>query len=202
MYSLQALIAKMDAIEEGAKFSEIPASQRKEKYPHGWKVTQKDLEDEEKEGKVSHPDTLAKNTGRTDETSEPDVPEVGTDSPETTPTVPDPTVVECGDDEMGGDKTVQLSMHDLIALVNNLQKGQQGGDQDLFGAEVGEEYGNDAPGASGPFTTGIDAITQTGDDMHSKGDIKRPKVNGGENPMQEALIQNLQSLYARIKASK
>lgn len=109
-------------------------------------------------------------------------------------------IEECGGDMDGGDKQVSMSMQDLVALIHGIQKGSIGGDdQDLFGGdgdEVGEEYGNAAPGASDQFTAGIDAVTATGNDMHSKGG-EAPKVNGGGNPLQARLAE----LYAQIKES-
>jgi hypothetical protein len=74
------------------------------------------------------------------------------------------------------------------------------GGQDVVGAEVDddkdqEEYAN-RPDRT---TYNIDRITPTGDDMHSKGDIKRLKVQGGENPIQEGLVEKLANLYTEIK---
>jgi hypothetical protein len=47
-------------------------------------------------------------------------------------------------------------------------------------------------------TAGIDAVTATGNDLASKG-IEAPKVNGGGNPMHEAVKQRLYTLYNEIK---
>ena len=44
----------------------------------------------------------------------------------------------------------------------------------------------------------VDAVTVTGNDLHSKGG-EAPKVNGGGNPMQETLRAQLDSLYKTIK---
>lgn len=79
------------------------------------------------------------------------------------------------------------------------------GESDL-GAEVfgdmEEEQGDGGFGsattAPSTVTHGIDAVTPTGDDMHSKG-AERPKVNGGGNPMQEAIASKLHQLYQEIK---
>ena len=70
-----------------------------------------------------------------------------------------------------------------------------GGEIDVV---VDDGYENSPEGASGPEVFGIDAVTQTGDDMHSKGE-ERPKVNGGGNPMQEALVSRLAQMYDEIK---
>jgi hypothetical protein len=49
-----------DEIAEGPKRSDVPPSMRTDKTP----LTLKDLEDEESDGKISHPKTLAKNSGK------------------------------------------------------------------------------------------------------------------------------------------
>lgn len=49
-------------------------------------------------------------------------------------------------------------------------------------------------------TYNVDTITQHGDDMLSKGDVKRLKPAGGENPLQEGLIERLNELYAKVKS--
>ena len=68
------------------------------------------------------------------------------------------------------------------------------------GAGAGDEsYGNSAPGGSDAHIYGIDSVTRKGDDMHSKGDVKRLRVNGGENPLQEGLVERLSQMYEEIK---
>ena len=68
------------------------------------------------------------------------------------------------------------------------------------GAGAGDEsYGNSAPGGSDAHQFGIDTVTHHGDDMHSKGSVKRLRVNGGENPLQEGLVERLNELYSSIK---
>ena len=68
------------------------------------------------------------------------------------------------------------------------------------GAGAGDEsYGNSAPGGSDAHQFGIDSVTRHGDDMHSKGSVKRLRVNGGENPLQEALVERLSAMYQEIK---
>lgn len=49
-----------EEIAEGPKRSDVPPSMRTDKTP----LTLKDLEDEESDGKISHPKTLAKNSGK------------------------------------------------------------------------------------------------------------------------------------------
>jgi hypothetical protein len=76
-------------------------------------------------------------------------------------------------------------------------------DEDMLSnADADESYGNSAPGGSDAHTYGIDAVTRKGDDMHSKGDVKRLRVNGGENPLQEALVERLSAMYQEIKEAK
>jgi hypothetical protein len=73
-------------------------------------------------------------------------------------------------------------------------------DEDMLSnADADESYGNSAPGGSDAHTYGIDAVTRKGDDMHSKGDVKRLRVNGGENPLQEGLVERLSQMYQSIK---
>lgn len=73
---------------------------------------------------------------------------------------------------------------------------------DLFG-DIGEEQSDGGFGSAttepSPRTRGIDSVTQTGDDMHSKG-IEKPKVNGGGNPMQESLVAKLSQHYNEVKS--
>jgi hypothetical protein len=73
-------------------------------------------------------------------------------------------------------------------------------DEDMLSnADADESYGNSAPGGSDAHTYGIDSVTRKGDDMHSKGDVKRLRVNGGENPLQEGLVERLSAMYQSIK---
>ncbi len=62
---LQAHLAELYAqIKESPKYSDIPAVQRKKNNPNGnWKVSKQDLDAEDKAGKISHKDNLAKNNG-------------------------------------------------------------------------------------------------------------------------------------------
>ena len=106
----------------------------------------------------------------------------------------DESMEECGE---GGNGKVELTMQDLLALMSHLQKGQVGGhDMPLMGDEerVGEEYANSEEGDAGSNTMPVSAMTQTGNDMFSKGK-EAPKVNGGGNPMEAALAE----LYASVK---
>jgi hypothetical protein len=87
MNKLYDLLSKLTAIEEDAKRSDIPAVQRKAQaekqgYKDTWKVTKKELDAEEHEGKISHPTTLAKNSGRADEGMEDEVSDVAPEESE------------------------------------------------------------------------------------------------------------------------
>jgi hypothetical protein len=88
---------------------------------------------------------------------------------------------------------IVLGREDMLA---NLDQGGAGASDESL---EDESFGNSARGSSGQHTYDIDAVTPTGDDMHSKGDVKRLKVNGGENPMQESLVARLEKHYQEIK---
>lgn len=66
---------------------------------------------------------------------------------------------------------------------------------------VGEEFENSVQGHEGPREYGIERIKQKGNDLASKshGALKH---NGGENPMHEALVDRLASLYQSIKEER
>jgi hypothetical protein len=96
-------------------------------------------------------------------------------------------------------------IRDLMAILKNIDDADHApvpadhGDHDMI---VGmEDFKNSMANASGSHTMDIDAVTGTGDDMHSKG-IEAPKVNGGGNPMQEATVQRLQQMYDAIKEER
>lgn len=201
MNNLHDLLAKLQSIEEAAKNSDIPAAHRKAKNPDGWwKTSLKDLEAEEKEGKISHPDNLAKNNGTKNEEveieEEFELDEVGEQlAPDTQGAAgaADESVTECGDMPMAGEGEgkVELSMSDLLKLMAHISKGQEpnvgGHDQPL----MGDSYENEPE----PEVAPVSAVLPTGNDMHSKGG-EAEKVNGGGNPLQAQLAE----LYADIKA--
>lgn len=86
--------------------------------------------------------------------------------------------------DMDGDVDIVLGTADEDMLAN---------------PDADESYGNSAPGGSDAHQFGIDSVTRHGDDMHSKGSVKRLRVNGGENPLQEALVEKLSAMYQEIK---
>ena len=121
-----------------------------------------------------------------------------------------PGVEECGGmmsprPEQQDNVTMNVSMNgsgkggirDLMAILKNIEDsgptpGNHDHEHDMI---VGmEDFKNSMADASGQHTMGIDAVTATGDDMHSKG-MEAPKVNGGGNPMQEEISQRLQKMY-------
>jgi hypothetical protein len=113
-------------------------------------------------------------------------------------------------------------IRDLMSIIKNIENGgHEHGHSDVLVGEpseqepimgaivqsmghehdMGEEYENSVDGGSEPEVYGIDAVTQTGNDLASKG-AEAPKVNGGGNPMQEALISRLAQMYDEIKEDK
>ncbi len=67
----------------------------------------------------------------------------------------------------------------------------------LLGELPNEEWAN-SPEAK---LAKIAAVITTGDDLSSKGK-EAPKVNGGGNPMQEALVQRLSKIYQEIQETE
>ncbi len=90
-------------------------------------------------------------------------------------------------------------IRDLMGILKNIEQGDSSHDDDKgHDALFGDDYENSVEGGSEPEVYGIDAITQTGNDLASKGK-EAPKVNGGGNPMQESLKAKLHQLYNEIK---
>jgi hypothetical protein len=126
-----------------------------------------------------------------------------------------PTTDECGDmmgpsdpPKQQDNVTMNVSMNgsgaggirDLMGILKHIESGGDHMDPHPHDVEklFGDDYENSPEGGSEPEVYGIDAVTQTGNDMHSKG-IEEPKVSGGGNPMQEALVSRLSLLYQAIK---
>ena len=72
--------------------------------------------------------------------------------------------------------------------------------EQLVGHDVDHDKGSDVKNRPHRVTYNVDTITQHGDDIHSKGDVKRLKPAGGENPLQEGLIERLTNLYDQVKS--
>lgn len=76
---------------------------------------------------------------------------------------------------------------------------QEGSEDTVVGHDVDHDKDHSIANRPDRTTYNIDTITHHGDDIHSKGDVKRLKVNGGENPMQEGLISKLMDHYNEVK---
>jgi hypothetical protein len=96
--------------------------------------------------------------------------------------------------DIEGSDNTDVHSHDVSKLF--------GGDdvEVAFDEEMDGGFGS-ATTQPDPATAGIDAVTATGNDIHSKG-IEAPKVNGGGTPMQETLVSRLSALYNEIKEAK
>ena len=128
------------------------------------------------------------------------------------------SVDECGDMPMPGamahsdpkqqdNVTMNVSMNgsgaggirDLMDILRNLEDGA--GQQEP--EEIELSFGETVPGSNAttepsPEVFPMAAAIPTGDDLASKG-IEAPKVNGGGNPMHEALTSRLYRMYQTIK---
>lgn len=80
-------------------------------------------------------------------------------------------------------------MHSNIVDVNT-------NDFDIVSDEYENQVGSDAK------VFPVSKMTQTGDDLHSKGKITKPSVAGGSNPLNvnENLTNRLNALYKEIKS--
>ena len=72
--------------------------------------------------------------------------------------------------------------------------------EQLVGHDVDDNKDTDVKNRPHRVTYNVDTITQHGDDMLSKGDVKRLKPAGGENPLQEGLVERLTDLYNQVKS--
>ena len=72
--------------------------------------------------------------------------------------------------------------------------------EQLVGHDVDDNKDTDVKNRPHRITYNVDTITQHGDDMLSKGDVKRLKPAGGENPLQEGLVERLTDLYNQVKS--
>ena len=131
---------------------------------------------------------------------------------------------ECGDDTMNtphqsSSVSMSVSMNgsgkegirDLMDVLKNIEDSVHSTDdsddeplysaprsarssEPIMGGEMDEEFAN----TMDTQTMNMDSMFRTGNDMHGKG-VEYPKVNGGGNPMQEALVTRLYSMYSTIK---
>lgn len=82
-------------------------------------------------------------------------------------------------------------------LVVGISKPGMDRDDDM---EIGEENLSNEPDEQ---YADVDAVTGTGNDLHSHGDNEVEKVNGGGNPytnVSEQLKQQLKNLYSEVKS--
>ena len=96
----------------------------------------------------------------------------------------------------------------VLKTIDDVASPQHGHSDDkedpMFGSNFEEEFGNSMAGHDGPTTAPVSAVLPTGDDLASNGKEAK-KVNGGGNPlarkspMEENLVNHLQSLYTEIK---
>jgi hypothetical protein len=95
--------------------------------------------------------------------------------------------------DIEGSDNADVHSHDVSKLF--------GGDNDVevaFDEEMGDGGFGSATTHPDTNTAGIDAVTATGNDLASKGG-EAHKVNGGGNPMHEALASKLAQMYQEIK---
>lgn len=96
---------------------------------------------------------------------------------------------------------------DLLNILKDIEHGAPNDHDKLLGTPgevdqlVGDSFENSVEGGSDIEVYGTDAITPTGDDLHSKGE-EAPKVNGGGNPfnVSETLVSRLSNLYNEVKS--
>ena len=108
---------------------------------------------------------------------------------------------------------------DLMSILRNIENGQAAshdaehdheepllGDDDFEEAmgDDGQTFGNSAHGDAGTHVHGVDAVTATGNDMHSKGG-SNPHYSPGNNTLRqsttvhEGLVEKLHNLYNEVK---
>jgi hypothetical protein len=95
-------------------------------------------------------------------------------------------------------------IRDLMNLLRSMEQ-SSGDDHHPVLAKIGGMEEDQVDGGFGSATTNpsvavapVSAVTPTGNDLASKGG-EAPKVNGGGNPMSEALLSRLANMYDEIK---
>ena len=99
---------------------------------------------------------------------------------------------------------------DLMGILKGIEQGHTDTDHPSHDTDSGkdviiggddfpfdEEFANAPEEAYAP----VDAVIPSGDDLHGQGS-EAPKVNGGGNPMQETLMNQLSRLYTEVKEGK
>ena len=96
-------------------------------------------------------------------------------------------------------------IRDLMNLLRSMEQ-SSGNDELPVIAKIGGMEEDQVDGGFGSATTNpsvavapVSAMTSTGNDLASKGG-EAPKVNGGGNPMSEALLSRLESMYTEVKS--
>ena len=121
--------------------------------------------------------------------------------------MPMPGAMAHGDPKQQDNVTMNISMNgsgsggirDLMDILRNLEDGPGQQEPEEIELAFGETVpGDNATTEPSPEVFPMAAAIPTGDDLASKGE-ERPKVNGGGNPMQEALISHLSQMYDEIK---
>lgn len=107
----------------------------------------------------------------------------------------------------------QGGIRDLLAVLKNIEAGGEphsephGGDTVVIGgdkiADVQSELDDSYNNEPNEEVAGIEAVTPTGNDLHSKG-AEAEKANGGGNPwnqteVSESLLQQLAQHYQEVK---
>ena len=119
-------------------------------------------------------------------------------------------------DQDGGEIRMDDAIEDLEANLKHIihgsvdensmeQPAQDVGMEEVIG-DNRETWGNSVHGDAGHHVHGVDAVTQTGDDMNSKGKLsplaRAPGTNAMRHPMHEQIAERLQSLYSSIKEER
>ena len=104
----------------------------------------------------------------------------------------------------------QGGIRDLLAVLKDIETGSTGdqdGDAVIIGGDEIDDVQSDLEDSynnePNEEVAGVDAVTPTGNDIHSKGD-EAEKVNGGGNPwrqteVSESLLQRLSQHYQEVK---
>ena len=105
------------------------------------------------------------------------------------------------------DKEVEQDHEEPIMsdIVSKMKAAHEGPEMEM-GEELGDDgetYGNSAHGDAGSHVHGIDAVTASGNDLASKGKASplatAPGTNPLRGPVQEGLVDKLQSHYEEVK---
>ena len=100
----------------------------------------------------------------------------------------------------------ETGIRNLLNIIRTLEQGEASSDlasvaDVVFDTDevVGEEFANLAPDSSGPTEFGIDTVLNPPGTTPGTARNEPPKVNGGGNPLAEALTAKLYARYREIK---